>query len=558
MQFINKIISKNAYVFCVLWLTLFVLYLPAANAGFVSDFTGWLQHIKGDSFLDYINLKAFKLRSLYQFTQFSTYVLYKILGTSTWGWHIVHITLQALNSVLLYQLFKKLFDDSGIQKADIIALTGSLLFCITPYISEVVVWESAFHYLQGVLLIALVLVWVQKYQHSQQQRYIWYSGIVFFLSTFSLEIFYLTPWLVLSMALYYRIGLQYDKVIFKKVLINFFLIEIVLFLLHLVLYHAVYGQWIAHIGEKAIANQTFSNMLSRPLKYCFHIFFMGRFFPTELKEKIYTLCASAKVMMVFYTIVGIISIYIIARFPKMKAKPKALSLIFVYMCMALAILSAVWFIDSFLLVGDRYTYIFDAFAYFFIALILSCIPVMLLHLVILTLFTLINLRYTIQLNRYWMKSERIINSLNTHMPYAANKVIVLLNLPQCMHGIPMITATKEGEYKLMHDLLYTPAINNIVFDGAAYNMITPTDGAHVTVVNDTLMKVTLNQWGTWWWYEGLGALSYENEYYKIRMVDPGHWYEMVLKQDPNKYQLLYQVGDQWKVVDWSKKNVDQN
>jgi hypothetical protein len=71
------------------------------------------------------------------------------------------------------------------------------------------------------------------------------------------------------------------------------------------------------------------------------------------------------------------------------------------------------------------------------------------------------------------------------------------------------------------------------------------------------VRVLLNQWGTWWWYQGQGGISYENEDYKLDMADMGHWYLLRLKHPPEKYLLLYQQGDQWKIVNMKKKGEEQ-
>jgi hypothetical protein len=123
----------------------------------------------------------------------------------------------------------------------------------------------------------------------------------------------------------------------------------------------------------------------------------------------------------------------------------------------------------------------------------------------------------------------------------------------------MIGSEKESEFKLMHNLLLpSKQITNNVYDVLSYNMLTPNDGAHAVVVNDSTVRVTLNQWGTWWWYEGKGAYGYENPEFKQILVDGGHFYDLILRKPAETYLLLYQVGDHWKVVDWNKKGAEQD
>jgi hypothetical protein len=79
------------------------------------------------------------------------------------------------------------------------------------------------------------------------------------------------------------------------------------------------------------------------------------------------------------------------------------------------------------------------------------------------------------------------------------------------------------------------------------------DGAHVTVLDSLHLKVTLNQWGTWWWYRGRGLQEYENEYFALHYHDDGLSYILTLKQRPPGMVLLYSQGMQWREVDMGKK-----
>jgi hypothetical protein len=145
------------------------------------------------------------------------------------------------------------------------------------------------------------------------------------------------------------------------------------------------------------------------------------------------------------------------------------------------------------------------------------------------------------------------------LPETGNKIVLMLNLPGKMNGVPLLDASNDFVYKWSYNFTTDrKKLENTVYDVVAYNMLTRDDGAHVNVLNDSMVKVTLNQWGTWWWYNRSGAMSYENEYYKLNMIDAGHWYELTLKKNPNDYMLFYQISDQLKRVDMTRKNEDQN
>ena len=143
------------------------------------------------------------------------------------------------------------------------------------------------------------------------------------------------------------------------------------------------------------------------------------------------------------------------------------------------------------------------------------------------------------------------------VPPAGNKTILMLNLPLGLNGIPMIESFPKSSFKVLYNATADSPLTNTVYDVLSYNMTTENDGAHVQVINDSTIHVTLNQWGTWWWYGVQGGTSYRNADYRLNLVDLGHWYELTLKHPAANYLLLYQAGDKLKAVDLNKKNTDQ-
>ncbi len=549
---------NTATVFISLWLLIFALYFPAAKAGFVTDFTGWLEQVKNHSFLEFINRTHFEAHSLYQFTQLATWFFYNIIGINPWLWHLLFITLHVVNATLIFNLLSRLLSDIDVQNNKIIAFVGVVLFTISPYLSEVVVWEPSYHFLQGLLFISLILLSAQSFINTGKQKYAFYACSIYFISTFTLEAFYLTPWMVLCLALFYHHSKAGKIGIMKNVMFQFFLPMMALFVIRLIIYKLAYGGWVSRIGSTPI-NDIKLETFGKPAKYLYHLLLMGRFKTFEDRHKAYALCDSLRGILIFYGLVVSIMAVILVRFKQMGGKGKVASLLFVWMMISFLLLIPLWFSDMLLVNFDRYTYFTAPFFYTLLSVLAAYISIDFIRLVVLGLYAMVNLRYTILVSRYWWKSEKIIHNLLVNIPDPGNKTILLLNLPECMNGVPMIGSQKQSEFKGMHNLLLPEKpIKNTTYDVLSYNMLTPADGAHVTVLNDSTVRITLNQWGTWWWYEGKGAYSYETSVFKENLVDGGHFYDLILRQPPANYLLLYQVGNQWKVVDWNKKGVDQN
>ncbi|MBS1775602.1 MAG: hypothetical protein JSS64_04900 [Bacteroidetes bacterium] len=83
-------------------------------------------------------------------------------------------------------------------------------------------------------------------------------------------------------------------------------------------------------------------------------------------------------------------------------------------------------------------------------------------------------------------------------------------------------------------------------------MNTPYDGAHVTVLDSNTLKVTLNQWGSWWMYNYHGAKSYENDLFRVEITDVGHEYILHLKAHSKNIAILFQHGDWWSQVNLNR------
>ena len=545
--------SDNRKVFSILWVVVFVLYLPAIKAGEVGDFSGWLYTIRYGYFWDFINRPD--SLSLYQFTQFVCYCIYKVFGTNLILWHLLQVSMHSVNCLLIYLFCKKVMEDSKVNEAGLIAFVGAFLFAACPHNTEVIVHEPCYHYLQGLLIVLVILRWVQQYHYHQRAKLAWFAAILYFLSTYSLEIFYFTPWFTLSLAIYYRFALGYDKQIFRRVVLRFFVPQLLLYFAHVVVLYLVIHKYVAHVPPPHDVLSV--DFLSKFPKYLFHVVFLGRYLPLDWRTVAYHFCEAKWVLGCFYAFIIGISAYLIFFLKGLAPKWKAGGLFFLWALFMVFIATPFVVPDLQLILFDRYTYFMEPFFYVLLALLFSGSAIRWLAAVIFSAYSVANIYCLLKTNIYWKKSAYVVNRLVHEVPPLGNKIVLLLNPPENMNGALMVGSQPISVWKLMYNLYNEKQITNPVYDVISYNLLSVDDGAHVNVLNDSTLTVTLNQWGTWWWYRYLGAGSRENEVFKLELVDPGHSYKLTLKRPAADYILLYEVSAQWKVVDWNKKMADQ-
>ena len=554
-RFGNLLPTRPISVFICLWLLAFALYFITARAGWVTDTVDWQYRITHLDFWSYLNLVQTHVPSLYQLTQLVTFLLYKLFGFDRWLWHLLFLTLHALHATLWFAILRHIMAASGINRAAFVAFAAVLLYTAAPHISEVLVWKASFHYLLGGLLMALPLLLLQKYFRSGSRRYAVVSAFLYFLSTFSIEVFYLTPWMTLSVIIYYRSLPRSADYRTNNAIRLFFVPQLVLFAGHLVLLYIVTRAHIAHIGSEI--NQPLIAYLRKAPHYFFHILFLGRFFPHEWRQPVYPALTTTWALSLFYGALALLLVMSLWRFSKMRANNRPQVLFFLFLLMHLAMLSPLWLPDSQLVAYDRYTYLMLPFVYVLLVLLITRIRVRYVARILLAAYLLINCYFTLKANRLWQKSTLVVDSLTNTFPDPGKRTVLLLNLPENFNGVPMIGSLKESFFKLRYNIAHRPELTNQVYDVASFNISSPADGAHVKVVSDSTLVVTLNQWGTWWWYSFQGGRSYENEDFKLDMRDVGHWYELTIRKPADSMMLLFVNEGHWKVVDMSLRDTDQ-
>jgi hypothetical protein len=142
-------------LFLVFEIITLYLYFPIRHAGFVHDGIG----IAAEQ-LQFINYRdglqqLFKDRSLHPVFQSVLYFFFQVFGVKSSVWYLFEATIHAFNAYLLHYFFNTYFHKNQIKNGQNIAFLGALLFLISPYQTEVVVWKVTLHYL---IVINLTLI----------------------------------------------------------------------------------------------------------------------------------------------------------------------------------------------------------------------------------------------------------------------------------------------------------------------------------------------------------------------------------------------------------------
>jgi hypothetical protein len=538
--------TTKDYPLLLFWVITAALYAPAWHSGFVTDAIDWLHDAETLPLVNYLNRSNSAVHALYQTTQLITLGFYKLLGTSRVAWHLLFISMQAVAAHMLYTLCREIFGAANLRNRQQIAFWGAVFFCVSPYLSEVVVWKACFHYLQGLILMLGILICLERYIYTRHQRLPWIAAGLFLVSAFSLEMFYLTPLLAASTLFYYR-SLGWQMAAKPRTWAIFLIPQLLIFCLHLGLFHWMYGEWGSH-NTGGVFTVPFLDYVAKGLKYIFHIVFFGRYWPQELKEHVYAICEKPACAYIFLSAVFLpFMLFLLRRARKGYSHEQIELLLVFWTLLGIGLALPMPFERLFDLSGNRYLYVPLAFCGMRLAVIGSRLPWRWLKVALAAAWILVSCFLTLRTNRHWQTSERINEQLLTNFPEASGKTTILLSMPYCYKGIPMIKAWPWGNFARMREMLLQHPTPN-VYDGMAFNLTAPSNGSIAEVVNDSTVKVTLQQWGTWWWYMDFGGRSYETPDYRIDMRDQGHWYEIILKRPFDQYQLLYQVGDKWQVV----------
>jgi hypothetical protein len=504
-----------------------LLYAPAWEAGLVRDVSGWLETLYHKSFSDYLLRRGLGVESLYLVTQGMLWFWWKCFGIQALPWHLLMVSMHGLCAWGWMRFYRRIF------RNDSIGLFAGLFVLVSPYATEVVVWEAGYHYLQGMLLLLAVLLCLFRYFDSGKSYWLGLGLLAFVPSLFALEVFYLTPVYVATVLLYFR-----KHPLTPRAIRGFLLPMLGLCIAQYLLYRSLYQYGVPHI--EALHPEWLVTYLRKPAKYLFHLLLLGRYWPDAIRQPLYGFFNSIGFLVGFYLLGALLVFRFRKHFRTLPDRPVLVPLL--TGLAALLLVMPLYFQETGRVDFDRYTYFMLPATG---ALLGTWISSSRIRIGLLALSTGV-LLYTVW---DWRTSDALNRNMLLGIPdFNDGRPTILLNSANTYKGIPMTGQTREGEAALMRRYVFQKPFSGIVLEPCACNLSTETDLA-VTLhwIGPQTLRVTQPA-GCGWWVGGAAYINWSNDLFSVQFFPERNAYDLHLTHPAIQYHLLYWQTNRWIAV----------
>ena len=522
-------IREHGWVYLT-YVLLALLFLPAIKAGMVADFTGFVERLvehPEDSIF-----KKYGYYSIQWVTSVCMYIPYVLWDLHRDLWGLYFLGLHGIAAILIYHVVLNLKYWWQVPHLHEIAIFSGIAFLIHPYQVEPVVWEACISYLLCVILMSSS--WICAASDSMWKNAL--SYLFFFLSLMTIELSFTFP--LILFILYFLSDEREDwiEVTYSTVLKAgpYFLV----FLVYLGLNRLVEGEFIGHYGPRVHLRVDLLEMTSNISKYFYKNLLFIRHWPHPMKEAAFTFLSGWKGIMAL-----LIPFLTLLHF---SGKKTSRILLFAALGFALAILPVSNLYFSILLLGenDRYGY----WGMFFFSFLLSFLLFKRgtwFGRSVLGVFVILSVFFTFNLTQYWGQSEDLRKRLLEQFPKNIEKPVLLLNTPDNYKGLWMLRDVGQGS-GVYDALTYIEQRQDIpkMQEVYQYNLNSSTDGCSASWLDNGQLRIELNQWGCWYWNDGIGGVNMDNDIYTTRIDGP-----CVLSRFQSGSQSIRNFHTGWRSVD---------
>jgi hypothetical protein len=512
--------------------------------GFATDYLGWLYRYRDGNWGDVFT--SFGYPGLHQVFHLVNYTIFKVFGTNIEAIGTLFIVAHGSLGYFINRVFRRLLEKVDEEKAGLIAFFTGVVFTLSPFCVEVVSWDACFHYMLCTSMTFYALYCLARYLEEGRNVWVFMHFLSFSLSLFTIELSLVSPALFMIYGGLYTYAAG-GMTSVKSLLFKSIPIYLTLLVGYFLLTKISIGSWVGHYGAAKHLNLDPSLLISTFAKYISKIGLLVHFWKFNVKEFWY---GSLDKVWIAITFIGITKIALLAFYFRNRNKLQTIIPFVGFVAFFIAILPVLnlFFLSVIPFENDRYTYYAAPHFYLMIISLIIYLSkgfhwgILIGYIVILGIF----LSQMISTSR---QAGNVTNGLVKNFDHYDAEELVFLCIPENLNGAYLFRDYSSRAITINETLDWLK--NGKVYKGktyniAQYNMLTDRDSVKVSVLNSTKLRVDIASWGTWFWKNGKGLSSYEDENFKVTM---GDLYFILEDKKPNpKRRFLYTVADQWRSV----------
>jgi hypothetical protein len=536
---------ESLFIFFAFWLITLAFYFKTRGAGFVTDEIGWLQSYKEIGWRGIFN--AFNDKSLHYVYHLFGYALWKLFGLNGFGWMMAFVALHAAVATASYKVFKEIFSFTEVPSSSLAAFAGSLLFVVSPYQTEPMVWYACIHYLVCSFFLFLAFRFLLIYLREKRKRFIAAFYLCFFPALFTLEISFTFPVILFLFFLFgpERIFRNAGRIAPVKI---FVLPSLGLLICYLLLSSILRGSMVGHYGAAQHLNFNIPLITGNFAKYISKIFFLTQFASFDKRHALYSIFEKEKFGWLLFFLLTLSAIAYVIFHGRMNAKFRLLFLLFGFFLIALLPILNLYFSYIVNVEGDRFTYFASAFAYQLLA-VTAFVLFRKWGWVVISAFLFFQIKFLLVNTESWSHSGLIQASLIEKFKWYDAKKIYLLNIPDNFRGTYMYRSFPPDNYFARTLALRDGKnIEERTSEVLEYNMDSISDSVRVEKISNTELKVSFAQPGNWWWRNGIGADHVIADHFEVKPDEGSYSYSLVFKDKLPGSVYLYQCAGNWREV----------
>lgn len=535
-------IKKFSITFIALWALTCLAYHYGLGSQFTDDYIAGIVRFMDVGWAGLAD--SYEFTSLYYGHNIVFYGFYCLFGNSPIAWFLLFTGLHSLNATLTYFFFRKLFANNQFRQANIGALAISLLFLLSPYQTENVIWGATLHYAVSMLCMWCIAWLYIAYLNSGRRLLLVCMYLLFAFALVTLEISLVFPGVFMVVfALLWQPNTTISTM--ARHFVNIALPMAAIIILYFSATYLIKGHFIGHYGSGTHMQFNPGTLVSTMWKYYAKLLGFAHWLPYNYQTQLYGLLDKAKVAF------AILALALLAIGALYVCRKRYATFTFGWGLIIFVLLLPVLNMYFMYLVqgeNDRLSYFASPFIYGLPVLLFMWLSRKLFW--VYTVSMLVACMVLLQVHTHKWKQAAEVQSKAVDSPlfYNPQGDVYLLNLPVYYRGIYVFRS--YNRLRLAREFHSLPNIHDNITYVLSANMQHPTDSVVVTTLPEpNTFKVELSAWGIWFWQGNRGAQNVTNDAMSITLDEWGHSYILTIPNLKPTDRLLYFANDGWHQVE---------